>query len=210
MEVSRLGKLGGSTLGYFGAVYGPSDEWVLAHGYQGGVHVWRKGGEEWHQHLCPSGHFAVRRSVALYLILALFLTPFPRAESDVSRLLSTIPCQSVQDLDWEPQGRFLLSVSDDQTARVFAPWRTGSDAQDTWHEIARPQVHGYDMRCVCMAAMDGARYVSGADEKVVRVFSAPASFVRTFSRVSLGIDVAADAGKKKMAEQPARVRVASL
>ena len=103
--------------------------------------------------------------------------------------------QGVRDLDWEPEGRFLLTVSDDQTARIFAPWHAPDEGHATWHEIARPQVHGYDMRCVCMAGKDGMRYVSGADEKVVRTFTAPASFARTFARVVLGDASSANAGE---------------
>ena len=34
----------------------------------------------------------------------------------------------------------------------------------TWHEVARPQIHGYDMQCVAMTT--SLQYVSGADEKV--------------------------------------------
>ena len=57
-------------MGYFGAVYGPKDDWVLAHGYQGGLHVWRHEGTDWHQHLCPSGHFAVGKAVLANAALA--------------------------------------------------------------------------------------------------------------------------------------------
>ena len=34
----------------------------------------------------------------------------------------------------------------------------------TWHEMARPQIHGYDMQCVAMTT--SLLYISGADEKV--------------------------------------------
>ena len=37
----------------------------------------------------------------------------------------------------------------------------------TWHEVARPQIHGYDMQCVAMTT--SLQYVSGADEKVSQV-----------------------------------------
>lgn len=52
----------------------------------------------------------------------------------------------------------------------------------TWHEIARPQIHGYDLKC--LALIDRFQFVSGADEKVLRVFSAPRNFVETFSSIA--------------------------
>ena len=36
--------------------------------------------------------------------------------------------------------------------------------QVTWHEIARPQIHGYGVQCLAMT--HPFRYISGADEKV--------------------------------------------
>lgn len=52
----------------------------------------------------------------------------------------------------------------------------------TWHEIARPQVHGHDINCVAIIQGKGNhRFVSGADEKVARVFEAPLSFLKTLS-----------------------------
>lgn len=70
----------------------------------------------------------------------------------------------VQDISWEPRnGEFLLSVSTDQTTRAHAPWVL-EDEVVTWREIARPQIHGYNMQCVSM--MSPVLFVSGADEKV--------------------------------------------
>lgn len=75
-----------------------------------------------------------------------------------------------------------MSVSKDQTARLFAPW-----VQDgLWHEIARPQVHGYDMSCLVMLPKTKHRIVSGAEEKVIRVFDAPRAFVESLSSISAG------------------------
>ena len=38
----------------------------------------------------------------------------------------------VQDISWEPQGgRFLVSVSSDQTARLLAPWRREVGGEET-------------------------------------------------------------------------------
>lgn len=30
---------------------------------------------------------------------------------------------AVQDLSWDPEGEFILSVGSDQTTRLFTPWR---------------------------------------------------------------------------------------
>lgn len=70
----------------------------------------------------------------------------------------------VQDIAWEPaKGDFLVSVSSDQTTRAHAPWIVDGK-EIAWREIARPQIHGYNMQCVCM--LSPVVLVSGADEKV--------------------------------------------
>ncbi|XP_014663840.1 PREDICTED: elongator complex protein 2-like [Priapulus caudatus] len=95
----------------------------------------------------------------------------------------------VTDIDWDPEGgEFLLSVSLDQTTRLHAPWVR--DATKTnWHEIARPQVHGYDMTSIAMIGR--CRFVSGADEKVLRTFEAPRNFVENLARLS-GVEAQRD------------------
>ena len=85
----------------------------------------------------------------------------------------------VVDLAWESKGCYLLTVSKDQTARVHAPWKEGGNA---WHEVARPQVHGYDL--ACCAALSNHRFVSGAEEKLLRAFVAPSSFLSNLALVS--------------------------
>lgn len=99
---------------------------------------------------------------------------------------------AVQDIAWESNnGEFLISVSTDQTSRLHAPWRqnltSAEEAEQdekkctepmlketknekkgirmlNWREIARPQIHGYNMQCIAM--INSLLYVSGADEKV--------------------------------------------
>lgn len=56
------------------------------------------------------------------------------------------------------------------------------NTQVTWHEIARPQIHGYDLKCLAM--INRFQFVSGADEKVLRVFSAPRNFVENFCAIT--------------------------
>ncbi|XP_026556812.1 elongator complex protein 2 [Pseudonaja textilis] len=88
----------------------------------------------------------------------------------------------VQDVKWDSKGDFIISVGSDQTTRIFAPWKREDNPEVTWHEIARPQVHGYDMQCIALTAR--FQFVSGADEKVLRVFTAPRNFIENFSSIS--------------------------
>ncbi|KAJ2712661.1 Elongator subunit elp2 [Coemansia spiralis] len=90
---------------------------------------------------------------------------------------------AVEDVCWDPRGSYLLSVAADQTARLFAPW--SDDAGEHWHELARPQIHGYNMRCA--AFVTPLQYVSGADEKVVRVFEATQTFVAAHRALAPGL-----------------------
>ncbi|GFU60893.1 elongator complex protein 2 [Nephila pilipes] len=88
---------------------------------------------------------------------------------------------SVQDIDWDPDGEFLLSCSSDQTTRLHAPYFTNG-SQNNWYEIARPQIHGYDM--VCLAVLDRFKFVSAGDEKVLRIFEAPRSFAENLGNLT--------------------------
>ncbi|ESP01537.1 hypothetical protein LOTGIDRAFT_207709 [Lottia gigantea] len=74
--------------------------------------------------------------------------------------------ESVEDIDWDrSEGEFLLSTSADQTTRLHAPW-VHSNRPVKWYEIARPQVHGYDLQCLTMITR--YKFATGADEKVAR------------------------------------------
>lgn len=63
----------------------------------------------------------------------------------------------------------LLSCSKDQTTRLWK--RKGC----CWFEAERPQIHGYDLKCI--AAVNEDEFISGADEKVLRVFRRPSGKV---------------------------------
>ncbi|EGO01971.1 hypothetical protein SERLA73DRAFT_49584 [Serpula lacrymans var. lacrymans S7.3] len=84
----------------------------------------------------------------------------------------------IKDLDWSPKGEYLISVGLDQTTRMHGAIQT-ADANGAltyvWHELSRPQVHGYDI--VGVRFLDALKFVSIADEKVARVFEAPRVFV---------------------------------
>jgi elongator complex protein 2 len=74
--------------------------------------------------------------------------------------------------------------SADQTSRMHAPTRIADTA--TWSEIARPQIHGYDMTDA--AFISPFRFASSGDEKVTRVFDAPGGFVESLQALGVSND----------------------
>ncbi|KAJ3510299.1 hypothetical protein NLJ89_g4762 [Agrocybe chaxingu] len=90
----------------------------------------------------------------------------------------------VKGLDWSPDGKYVISVGLDQTTRIHGPVRMPGTDKISWHEIARPQVHGYDLLNVVF--ISPLKFVSIADEKVVRVFESPRNFVE----LTVKLDVA--------------------
>ncbi|WFD06633.1 Elongator subunit elp2 [Malassezia vespertilionis] len=81
-------------------------------------------------------------------------------------------------LAWEPCGDYFLTTGADRTTRLhgtFVEHSVDGIPPRSWHELARPQTHGYDLHAV--AWLDRLSFVSAADEKVLRVFGAPRSFI---------------------------------
>jgi elongator complex protein 2 len=78
-----------------------------------------------------------------------------------------------------------LLISSDQTTRIHA-------YTDRWAEIARPQIHGYDMTCGTW--LGPYRVASGADEKLTRVFDAPEGFISTLKALKMEHADAGDVG----------------
>lgn len=89
----------------------------------------------------------------------------------------------VIDISWEPTGKYLLSASHDQTTRLHGQWKQKTSEKSTWHEMSRPQVHGYDMSCV--ASLSCYHFASAAEEKIIRLFRATHNFVENFRKLSL-------------------------
>ncbi|KAL8142019.1 hypothetical protein V2J09_015051 [Rumex salicifolius] len=152
MNVVTVGELSHCALGFYGGHWSPDGHSILAHGYGGSFHLWRNIGVN-----CDNWQ---PQNV-------------PSGHHAV-----------VSDIEWARSGEYLLSVSHDQTSRIFAPWKNEDSLTDavSWHEIARPQVHGHDINCVAIIKGKGNhRFVSGAEEKVARVFEAPLSFLKTLN-----------------------------
>lgn len=165
LDQSRMGDIGGNTLGFYGVSFSWCGRRILGHGYQGAFHFWQldKEGRTWLPQVTVSGHFG-----------------------------------PVHDIAWSPQG-YLLSVSKDQTCRLHSEWSRPASSSETgprvsWHEIARPQIHGYDLQCLALTSP--FQYASGADEKVIRVFTASQLFLSNMSRLS---DRVVDSGSAELA-----------
>ena len=86
---------------------------------------------------------------------------------------------SVNGIAWSPDGSYLLSTSSDQTTRLHAEWRRGT--KRTWHEFARPQIHGYDLNCITCNST--SQFTTGADEKLLRVFDEPKAIAKMLYRL---------------------------
>ncbi len=68
----------------------------------------------------------------------------------------------------------------------------------SWHEIGRPQIHGYEMKCLAFIGSNQQRIVSGADEKILRVFDAPKNFLENFARITkINVDQDIQVNKEK-------------
>lgn len=94
-------------------------------------------------------------------------------DGNQSRWIQTIGIsghtKAVTSIAWAKDGSYLLSTSSDQTTRLYAEWKRKSEC--SWHELARPQIHGYDLNCI--DSISQSRFISGADEKLLRVFDEP-------------------------------------
>lgn len=96
--------------------------------------------------------------------------------------------KDVKAIAWSGDGAYLLSTGSDQTTRLWAPWQRVD--QTSWHEMTRPQIHGYDLNCI--DTLGARQFVSGADEKLLRVFNQPKAVAKLLAAVSGIVDTEAD------------------
>ncbi|KAF2758976.1 WD domain, G-beta repeat-containing protein [Pseudovirgaria hyperparasitica] len=87
--------------------------------------------------------------------------------------------KEVKSACWAADHTYVISTGSDQTTRLFAEW-TGNGNR-SWHEFCRPQIHGYDLNCV--SSIGPGRFVSGADEKLLRVFDEPSAVANLLERL---------------------------
>lgn len=78
--------------------------------------------------------------------------------------------REVKGVCWSRGGAYFITTGSDQTTRLHAQWDRQNDSA-SWHEFSRPQIHGYDLNCI--DAISDSQFISGADEKLLRVFDEP-------------------------------------
>jgi hypothetical protein len=76
-------------------------------------------------------------------------------------------------------------ISLDQTTRIHGMIQRSGSTVPVWHELARPQIHGYDLLGVKF--LNALKFASIADEKVTRVFEAPQGFVKMAEDLNVAI-----------------------
>ncbi|VDO03357.1 unnamed protein product [Rodentolepis nana] len=167
LEQVSVGTVGGKSLGFLGCAWGNYNNEIYGHGFRGDLSTWSTDGEP---RITLTGHF--------------------NSVTDLSWCRETIdgaPIKSVASGDEDDSfmrayPAYLLTCGLDSTVRLHGLFYTeGSGCSPPvrmWRELARPQLHGYEMNSV--VSMDFIHYISAGDEKVGRVFSATESFVEQF------------------------------
>lgn len=112
----------------------------------------------------------------------------------------------ISSCTWEREkGSFLITTSVDKTTRIWAPW---SSLGGKWYEIARPQIHGYEMQAVDMA--DATHFLSIGDEKIIRAFEAPNSFSRRLALSTSTLTAPTDMKNEALGDDPVIVPALGL
>lgn len=164
ISVTRLGEISatkgattatGSVGGFWIGLWSPDGRSVVSLSRTGGWRLWTKG----------YSHFSEANE---------------EHDEDrwTQRVAVTGHIRAVRDVKWARDGSYLLTTSADQTTRQFAQWER--DSHLSWHEFSRPQIHGYDLNC--LAPLTPLRFISGADEKLLRVFDQPAAVADLLSQ----------------------------
>lgn len=151
---ARFGLMGGGSahaLGFFGASFSSRDgNEILGHNFAGALHCWKAR----HPNLEDAGGQTRSEFLAYSAPGGHFA--------------------AVTDLAWDRDGRYLLTCSADKTTRIYA--EVDEDKNPRFVEWARPQVHGHAIFAAAFCDEDGRRFVSGAEERMLRIFEAPRSF----------------------------------
>lgn len=158
--------LGGGVYGFYAVAVAPDGATVLAHGHTGAVHAWT---------LCPAlGSPALTAACPPAATQCVLLPAGPTARA------TTLAWSDVRAHSAPP---YLLVGGEDKVVRAYAECcccahSSGSSNSRMWAEIARPLVHGHAVRALCPVAHNHSIAVV-AEEKAVRVLTAPSTFVQS-------------------------------
>ena len=148
----------GNKHAFFSSIFVEKGSSIIAYTYNGAFYYWKRNERDWKSLPIVHGHF-----------------------------------NGVMDVDWDKSQAhsYIVSTSEDQTTRLYAYWKE----KDSWHEINRPQIHGYDINTVAILNQwnEGrecytCKIVSGADEKIIRIFDPPfnlVKFIQNLSKIDL-------------------------
>ncbi|KAJ5079771.1 elongator complex protein [Anaeramoeba ignava] len=150
------------SLGYLSGHISSDGMSIISHGFNSELHLWEFNNDSWDLSYLTTGHF-----------------------------------NEINDLVWNQDLNYFITVSEDRTARIFAPWMKEKEMEKekspkniikvsdlNWYEIARPQIHGYSILSVSTFTNDPFTYISGSDERSLRVFQATETFITTFSNIT--------------------------
>jgi len=158
------GSVGNNLLGFVGGCAAPDGRAILGVGYGGSFHWWEKHDAEG---ISSSSGLEVGSSGGQRWKARPFLTGH---------------FGPVTSLTWAPHdGSYLMSVSSDQTARIWAPTIAQANVDPQfqhrqWREVSRPQIHGYSLTGAVL--LSATRAVTAGEEKLIRVFDMPRSVRR--------------------------------
>jgi elongator complex protein 2 len=172
--VSRTGGAGAASLGMLGAVLCADGATLVAHSLQASASSLMSSS---HLSAVVSSDFAFPRpriQGALHVWTSrqrrCVASPASSSPDDLLLLADwgAVPAPSghfgpVADVSWGADGLYCISASEDATTRVWAPCErapllaSSSCSQEgalpQWHEVGRPQIHGYAMVAVAAASI---------------------------------------------------------
>ena len=94
---------------------------------------------------------------------------------------------TVSDIKWDNTKNILFSTSHDETTRAYIYWKKNK----TWHEINRPQIHGYPINTIIVQNLNTeneknilCNIITGSEEKILRIFSPPFNLIKYLKELS--------------------------
>ena len=132
------GSVGGNLLGFVDGCVSDDYLCILGVGYGGSLHLWKQTTSLTTTSVSASSS----NTVSIYDEER--WSPVP---------LITGHFGQVNDVVWDNHDSYIISVSSDQTCRIFAQCYISQDIHNEtkrmlWHEVSRPLIHGYDINAV--------------------------------------------------------------